>query len=264
MSDDATAGASDPAPDAATGTGAATEVTLFEESILSVRDLDAGYGDLQILTDVDLDVDDEEYVTIVGPNGAGKSTVMKSVFGLTNLMGGTVEFLQDDITAMRPENIIHLGLGYVPQTDNVFGSLTVRENLEMGAYILEEVPEDALQEVFERFPILEERQTQKAGTLSGGQQQMLAMGRALMLDPDLLLLDEPSAGLAPDLVAEMFDKIDEINAAGTAVLMVEQNAKEALRRCDRGYVLVDGKNRYEDEGTTLLNDPQVRQDFLGG
>jgi branched-chain amino acid transport system ATP-binding protein len=251
-------------PDGGATTSAATDVTLYEDGILSVRDLDAGYGDLQILTDVDLDVNGEEYVTIVGPNGAGKSTVMKSVFGLTSHMGGSVQFDAGDITAMRPENIIHLGLGYVPQNDNVFGTLTVRENLEMGAYILDEMPQNALEEVFERFPILEERQTQKAGTLSGGQQQMLAMGRALMLDPELLLLDEPSAGLAPDLVAEMFDKIDEINAAGTAVLMVEQNAKEALRRCDRGYVLVDGKNRYEDEGTTLLNDPQVRQDFLGG
>ncbi|WP_440990112.1 ABC transporter ATP-binding protein [Haloarchaeobius baliensis] len=245
-------------------TSAAQDVTLYEESLLSVRNLDAGYGDLQILTDVDLDVNDEEYVTIVGPNGAGKSTVMKSVFGLTNLMGGTVTFDDDDITAKRPEDIIHLGLGYVPQNDNVFSTLSVRENLEMGAYILDEVPQDALNDVFERFPILEERQSQKAGTLSGGQQQMLAMGRALMLDPDLLLLDEPSAGLAPDLVADMFDRIDAINDHGTAVLMVEQNAKEALRRCDRGYVLVDGKNRYEDEGTTLLNDPQVRQDFLGG
>ncbi|WP_323676402.1 ABC transporter ATP-binding protein [Halorubellus sp. PRR65] len=259
---DATAGGFQ--PDGGAATSAATDVTLYEESILSVRDLDAGYGDLQILTGVDMDVNDEEYVTIVGPNGAGKSTVMKSVFGLTSHMGGSVQFGTNDITAMRPEDIIHLGLGYVPQNDNVFGTLTVRENLEMGAYILDDVPQDSLAEVFERFPILDERQTQKAGTLSGGQQQMLAMGRALMLDPDLLLLDEPSAGLAPDLVAEMFDKIDEINDAGTAILMVEQNAKEALRRCDRGYVLVDGKNRYEDEGTTLLNDPQVRQDFLGG
>lgn len=134
----------------------------------------------------------------------------------------------------------------------------------MGAYILDEVPSEAMRAVYDRFPILEERKHQKAGTMSGGQQQMLAMGRALMLDPDLLLLDEPSAGLAPDLVEEMFDKIDEINEAGTAVLMVEQNAKEALRRCDRGYVLANGQNRYMDTGTALLEDEQVRQDFLGG
>ena len=244
--------------------GAATELRRWSDSLLQVRNLDAGYGDLRILTDVDLDVGDKEYVTIVGPNGAGKSTVMKSVFGLTSHMGGTVTFNDKDITGMKPDDIIYEGLGYVPQNDNIFGSLTVRENLEMGAYILDEVPQDALDEVFDRFPILEERREQKAGTMSGGQQQMLAMGRALMLSPDMLLLDEPSAGLAPDLVDEMFEKVDEINDSGTAILMVEQNAKEALRRCDRGYVLVDGENRYEDSGTALLNDEQVRQDFLGG
>jgi branched-chain amino acid transport system ATP-binding protein len=233
-------------------------------SLLEVRDLDAGYGDLQILTDVVLDVNDGEYVTIVGPNGAGKSTVMKSVFGLTTHMGGTVTFAGEDITGVQPENVIHKGMGYVPQSDNIFAALNVEENLEMGAYILDEVPEDALRDVYDRFPILEERKSQKAGTMSGGQQQMLAMGRALMLNPDLLLLDEPSAGLAPDLVDEMFDKIDEINEAGTSILMVEQNAKEALRRCGRGYVLANGRNRYEDEGTKLLNDEEVRQQFLGG
>jgi branched-chain amino acid transport system ATP-binding protein len=233
-------------------------------TLLSVQNLDAGYGDLQILTDVDMEVDDEEYVTIVGPNGAGKSTVMKSVFGLTTHMGGTVTFAGEDITDAQPEDIIHKGMGYVPQSDNVFAGLTAKENLEMGAYILDEVPQDALQEVYERFPILEERKDQKARTMSGGQQQMLAMGRALMLDPDLLLLDEPSAGLAPDLVDEMFDKVDEINEAGTAILMVEQNAKEALRRCDRGYVLANGENKFVDRGTVLLNDEEVRQEFLGG
>jgi branched-chain amino acid transport system ATP-binding protein len=233
-------------------------------SLLEVRELDAGYGDLQILTDVDLDVDDEEYVTIVGPNGAGKSTVMKSVFGLTTHMGGTVTFAGEDISGTKPEDVIHKGLGYVPQSENVFAELDVQENLEMGAYILDEVPQEALRMVYDRFPILEERREQRAGTLSGGQRQMLAMGRALMLDPELLLLDEPSAGLAPDLVDEMFDKIDEINESGTAILMVEQNAKEALRRCDRGYVLSNGQNRYEDEGTALLNDEEVRREFLGG
>jgi branched-chain amino acid transport system ATP-binding protein len=233
-------------------------------SLLAVEDLDAGYGDLQILSGVDMNVADGEYVTIVGPNGAGKSTVMKSVIGLTTHMGGRVVFDDEDITACNPEEVIYRGLGYVPQSDNVFSSLTVAENLEMGAYILDDVPDDALQEVFDRFPILRERRTQKAGTMSGGQQQMLAMGRALMLDPDLLLLDEPSAGLAPDLVDEMFDKVDEINEAGTAILMVEQNAKEALRRCDRGYVLVNGENAYENDGDVLLNDDEVRQQFLGG
>ena len=234
------------------------------ESLLSVRDLDAGYGDLQVLSDVDMDVGDEEYVVIVGPNGAGKSTVMKSVFGLTTYMGGQVVFDGLNIEQLRPDQIIHEGIGYVPQSDNVFETLSIRENLEMGAYILDSVPEERIEAVYDRFPILRERSGKKAGTLSGGQRQMLAMGRALMLDPDLLLLDEPSAGLAPDLVEEMFDRIDEINADGTSVLMVEQNAKEALRRCDRGYVLVQGQNRYQDTGETLLNDQQVRQEFLGG
>jgi branched-chain amino acid transport system ATP-binding protein len=250
--------------DAQSGAEADAAATARSDALLSVEGLDAGYGDLQILTGVDLHVADDEYVTIVGPNGAGKSTVMKSVMGLTTHMGGRVRFAGKDITDLPPEEVIYEGLGYVPQSNNVFSSLTVEENLEMGAYILDEVPEAALQEVFERFPILRERRTQKAGTMSGGQQQMLAMGRALMLDPDLLLLDEPSAGLAPDLVDEMFDKVDEINAAGTAILMVEQNAKEALRRCDRGYVLVNGQNAYEDDGNTLLDDQEVRQQFLGG
>ena len=245
-------------------TGANRETNTWEDSLLTVRGLDAGYGDLQILTGVDLDVRDGEYVTIVGPNGAGKSTVMKSVFGLTNRMGGTIEYDGSDITGTKPEDIIYEGLGYVPQNDNIFTSLSVQENLEMGAYILDEVPDEAIEAVYDRFPILRERKDQKSGTMSGGQRQMLAMGRALMLDPDLLLLDEPSAGLAPDLVDDMFDRIDGINDDGTAILMVEQNAKEALRRCDRGYVLVDGQNRYEDAGDALLADEQVRQDFLGG
>ena len=248
-----------------TGTGASTVSTIDDgESLLAVRDLDAGYGDLQVLDSVDLDVRPGEYVTIVGPNGAGKSTVMKSVFGLTTYMGGSVTFDGRDIADEQPEEIIHYGVGYVPQNENVFAGLSVRENLEMGAYILDELPEQRLDDVFDRFPILRERQSQKAGYLSGGQRQMLAMGRALMLDPQLLMLDEPSAGLAPDLVDEMFDRIDAINESGTAVLMVEQNAKEALRRCDRGYVLVNGSNRFMDDGDVLLGDEEVRREFLGG
>lgn len=235
-----------------------------DDVLLRVRDLDAGYGDLQILTDVDLDVGDGEYVTIVGPNGAGKSTVMKSVFGLTTYMGGTITFDGTEIHERAPEEIIHEGISYVPQNENVFDGLTVRENLEMGAYILDEVPEERIEEIYDRFPVLRERKDQKAGTMSGGQRQMVAMGRALMLDPDLLLLDEPSAGLAPDLVQDMFDRIDRINDDGTAVLMVEQNAKAALRRCDRGYVLAQGENSYTDTGDRLLADEDVRQQFLGG
>jgi branched-chain amino acid transport system ATP-binding protein len=232
--------------------------------LLDVSGLDAGYGDLQILEDLDLRLQGGEYVTIVGPNGAGKSTAMKSVFGLTTHMGGSIRFLDTDITGLDPDEIIEEGISYVPQNENVFPSLTVEENLEMGAYILDEVPEHAVEQVFHEFPVLEERREQKAGTMSGGQQQMVAMGRALMLEPDLLLLDEPSAGLAPDLVDEMFDHVDAINEGGTAVLVVEQNAKEALRRCDRGYVLAQGTNRHQGPGTELLEDPTVRQQFLGG
>ena len=233
-------------------------------ALLDVADLESGYGDLQILHEVDLTVDAGEYVTIVGPNGAGKSTVMKSIFGLTTFEGGSIRFDGEEISGHRPEEIIRTGIGYVPQNDNVFPSLSVLENLEMGAYILDDVPADRLERIFDRFPILRERKGQSAGSMSGGQQQMLAMGRALMLDPDLLMLDEPSAGLAPDLVQEMFDRIDEINDDGTAILLVEQNAKEALSRCDRGYVLVQGENRYVDEGRALLENESVRQDFLGG
>lgn len=237
---------------------------MAPDDLLSVADLDAGYDDLQILEGVDLTVDDGEYVTIVGPNGAGKSTVMKTVFGLTTYMGGSIAFDGEEISGLRPDEIIRKGIGYVPQSDNVFPSLSVRENLEMGAYILDSVPEGQIEAIYDRFPILEERSGQTVGSMSGGQRQMVAMGRALMLDPDLLLLDEPSAGLAPDLVDDLFDRVDRINDDSTAILMVEQNAKEALRRCDRGYVLVQGQNRYEDDGDALLADQQVREDFLGG
>ncbi|WP_313692063.1 ABC transporter ATP-binding protein [Halorarum halobium] len=233
-------------------------------TLLDVVDLDAGYGDLQVLYDVDLTVEAGEYVAVVGPNGAGKSTAMKAVFGLADRFDGSISFDGEDITGLAPEQVIRRGLSYVPQTENVFPSLTVEENLRLGAYVEDEVSEDRKRAVFERFPVLEERLDERAGSLSGGQQQMLAMGCALMLDPDLLLLDEPSAGLAPDLVDEMFDRIDAVNDGGTSVLMVEQNAKEALRRCDRGYVLASGENRYEDDGEVLLTDEEVRQQFLGG
>ncbi|QAU11503.1 ABC transporter ATP-binding protein [Halorubrum sp. BOL3-1] len=233
-------------------------------TVLKIEGLDAGYGDLQILSNVDMTVDDDEYVTIVGPNGAGKSTAMKSVLGLTTYMDGSITLNGESVEEMDTNAVIERGVSYVPQSDNLFPSMTVRENLLMGAFSLPEVPEDRLEEILNRFPILKERQRQRAGTMSGGQQQMLAMGSALMVDPDILLLDEPSAGLAPELVEDMFDRIDEINAAGTAVLMVEQNAKKALRRCDRGYVLVNGENAYEGPGKELLHDQEVRERFLGG
>lgn len=232
--------------------------------LLDVSDLDAGYGDLQILESVDIDVSEEEYVTIVGPNGAGKSTVMRAICSIATVMDGEILFDGTDITRMNQAEIIHHGLSYVPQSQNVFTTMTVRENLEMGGYILDSIPSERFQAVYDRFPILEERADQKVGTMSGGQQQMVAMGQALMLDPQMLLLDEPSAGLAPSLIDDMFDKIDEINEEGTAILMVEQNAKEALRRSDRGYVLAQGQNYHEGAGDELLADDQVRRDFLGG
>jgi branched-chain amino acid transport system ATP-binding protein len=233
-------------------------------TLLAVEDLDAGYGDLQILHGVDLAVDDGEYVAIVGPNGAGKSTAMKTVVGLTTYMGGRIAFEGQDIAGVATQKIIERGIGYVPQTGNVFATLTVEENLRLGGYLEGGASDAALERVYEQFPVLEERTNQRAGNLSGGQQQMLAMGRALVIDPSLLLLDEPSAGLAPDLVTTMFDHIDRINAAGTAVLIVEQNAKTALDRCERGYVLAQGENRYADTGDALLADEAVRRDFLGG
>jgi branched-chain amino acid transport system ATP-binding protein len=233
-------------------------------TLLSVSGLDAGYGDHQVLTDVDLRVDRSDYVAVIGPNGAGKSTLLKAVFGLADRTAGRIEFDDTDITDAEPQEIIRLGMNYVPQGNNVFPPLTVEENLRMGAYILDDVPDEAFEAVFERFPELADHRTRKAGRLSGGQQQMLALGRALMLDPDLLVLDEPSAGLAPSLVDDMFDSVDDVSDAGTSILIVEQNATEALRRCDRGYVLVQGQNRIEGEGADLLASQQVREEFLGG
>jgi branched-chain amino acid transport system ATP-binding protein len=233
-------------------------------ALLQARDIVTGYGDAEIIHGASIHVDSEEVVCIIGPNGAGKSTLMKAVFGLIPCWKGTVTYDERDITDLRPDEITRQGMCYVPQTDNVFPNLTVEENLEMGAYILDDVPEDQLEEVYDLFPILRERRNQRAGSMSGGQQQMLAMGRALMVDPGLLLVDEPSAGLAPDLVDEVFEKIMDINAAGTAILMVEQNAKKALRRADRGYVLEMGENRFEDTGEALLNNEEVEELYLGG
>lgn len=233
-------------------------------SLLEVHELVAGYGELEVLHGVDIYVDGGEYISVVGPNGAGKSTLMKAVFGLSSVMGGSIKFKEDDITELDTEEVIRRGIGYVPQVDNVFTSLSVEENLEMGAYILDEVPRDTLEDIYDRFPVLGERRDRRADELSGGERQMLAMGRALMLEPDLLLLDEPSAGLAPELVEETLDRVDRINDEGTAVVIVEQNAEEALTRCDRGYVLAQGSNRFEGRGEELLEDEDVRQEFLGG
>jgi len=234
-------------------------------ALLEARDVVSGYGDAEILHGVDLDVAGREIVTIVGPNGAGKSTMMKAIYGLIDCWEGSVTFDGTDITDLRADKVTERGMCYVPQRENVFPTLTVRENLEMGAYIKTEVREADFEEVWDRFPILEERQNQKASSMSGGQQQMLALSSALMIDPDLLLVDEPSAGLAPDLVDDMFRRLVQIrDETDTAILMVEQNARKALSVSDRGYVLDMGENEFEGSGAELLESDEVAELYLGG
>jgi len=231
--------------------------------VLEVEDVYSGYGETEILHGVSVYVAPGEIATIIGPNGSGKSTLMKTIFGLLMPTRGKVALDNEDITGLRPDRIVRKGMCYVPQSDNVFPSLTVLENLEMGAFIRDDDYSGSINDVFARFPVLEERKSQRAGSLSGGEQQMLAMGKALMLNPKVLLLDEPSAGLAPRMVEEILQKIVEIKKSGVAILMVEQNAKEGLRLSDRGYVLAMGKKRFEDEGLALLNNPDVGRLYLG-
>ena len=231
--------------------------------ILQVSNLVTGYGEAEIVHGVDLDIEREEMAAIIGPNGAGKSTLMRAVFGLIDCWEGSVVVAGVDVTDHRPDEITKVGASYVPQRNNVFPNLTVRENLEMGAYIDDEAPESAYEAVYERFPILEERRNQKVGRMSGGQRQMVAMGAGLMIDPDLLLVDEPSAGLAPDLVNEMFERIQRIKEGGTSILMVEQNARQALRYADRGYVLDQGENAFEGPGEELLESDEIAEMYLG-
>jgi branched-chain amino acid transport system ATP-binding protein len=203
-------------------------------------------------------------VVIIGPNGAGKSTVLKSLFGLATIRSGRVLFQGSDITHLPAEQLVRRGIGFVPQTNNVFPSLTVQENLEMGAFIRRDNPAAQLERVYELFPPLKEKRRQAAGSLSGGQRQMLAIGRALMVEPQLLLLDEPTAGLSPLYIEQTFALLQEINRLGISILMVEQNAKQALKMADWGYVLSTGENRFEDTGPNLLNNPEVLELFLGG
>ena len=231
--------------------------------ILQVSNLVTGYGEAEIVHGVDLDIEREEMAAIIGPNGAGKSTLMRAVFGLIDCWKGSVVVAGVDVTDHRPDEITKVGASYVPQRNNVFPNLTVRENLEMGAYIDDEAPENAYEAVYERFPILKERRNQKVGRMSGGQRQMVAMGAGLMIDPDLLLVDEPSAGLAPDLVDEMFERIQRIKEGGTSILMVEQNARQALRYADRGYVLDQGENAFEGPGEELLESDEIAEMYLG-
>ena len=224
----------------------------------------AGYGQTEILHGVSLTVEEGEIVTIIGPNGCGKSTLMKTVAGLVKVWGGSVNFSGNDISSMPPESIVKTGLCFVPQTRNVFPSLSIRENLEMGAFLRRDDFNGRIEEMFVFFPDLAEDPQRRAGSLSGGQRQMLAIARALMLDPTLILLDEPFAGLAPAMVDLVLDRILEINRSGVSVLLVEQNARQALSVSSRGYILVSGENRLEDSGSALLDNPEVARLYLGG
>jgi len=232
---------------------------------LEASNLKSGYGDAIIVNGASLEMSEGEMVTIIGPNGAGKSTFLKTIVGLLRVREGRVDFQGKEITDLSADEAIEHGICFVPQVDNIFGNLTVRENLKMGGWSLDDDDEFAARvaEVYDRFPELEDRPDALAGNLSGGQQQMVAMGAGLMLDPDLLILDEPSAGLAPELVNEMFEKITEINESGTSILMVEQNARRALEESDRGVVLDMGESRMEGTGAELLDSPEVAELYLG-
>ena len=234
--------------------------------LLELRNVAAGYGLIEILHGVSLHVNEGEVVAVIGPNGAGKSTAFKVVMGLITYLGGQISFDGHDLVGVRPDRILALRLGYVPQGRVVFGPMTVRENLEMGAYLERDRAKikAAMDYVFSLFPRLGERRRQLAGTMSGGEQQMLAMGRALMMRPRMMMLDEPSLGLSPRFVDEVFDKIVELARGGLTVMLVEQNAARALEISDRAYVLELGRNRFEGTGRDLLANPEVRQMYLGG
>lgn len=233
-------------------------------NLLEVQNVFAGYvKDLNILQGIDFQIASGELVAVIGPNGAGKSTLAKTIFGLLTPERGQIIFKGKNIAGVKSDKIVKLGMGYVPQITNVFASLSVEENLEMGAFIRSGSLKSLKDSIYTMFPKLGSRRRQKAGTLSGGERQMLAMGKALMLKPDLLLLDEPSAALSPILVNSVFEQVKAINQSGTAIVLVEQNAKKALAMADRGYVLENGKDRFEGTGADLLHDPKVGELYLG-
>ncbi|MDB4021737.1 ABC transporter ATP-binding protein [Litorivicinus sp.] len=228
------------------------------------RDMTGGYGAADILHDCTIGVEKGQIAVVVGPNGAGKSTAMKAVFGMLPLRSGQVIFNGEDVTQLKPEDRVLRGMSFVPQNQNVFTSMSVEENLEMGAFIRTDDITDSLNQVYDLFPVLKEKRKQPAGQLSGGQRQQVAVGRALMTQPKVLMLDEPTAGVSPIVMDELFDRIIEIARMGVAILMVEQNAKQALEIADKGYVLVQGHNKFTNSGKALLANQEVRRAFLGG
>lgn len=233
-------------------------------SLLKGENMVGGYGKTRILNECTIEVDRGEIAVIVGPNGAGKSTAMKALFGMLELSEGSVTLDGEDISSLSPQERVTRGMGFVPQTNNVFVSMSVEENLQMGAFTRTDDFQKTIEQVYELFPILGEKRRQPAGELSGGQRQQVAVGRALMTQPSVLMLDEPTAGVSPIVMDELFDRIMEVRNTGIAVLMVEQNARQALEIADTGYVLVTGQNKYTDTGAALLADAEVRKTFLGG